>query len=86
MRRPALDGAHCGNQRLADDLAAKHALPAGLRRAAAEQVQIEVFEIEDREQICNGGGHLDEAYKGSNIGLNLLCSDAIYKEDEWHRR
>ena len=57
MRRPAgLDRAHRGDQRLADHLAAEHALPAGLRRAAAEQVHLERFEIEDVEQVLDGGG------------------------------
>ena len=55
VRLPALDGAHRGDQRLADDLAAEHALPAGLRRAAAEQVHLERFEIENIEQILDGG-------------------------------
>ncbi len=49
----------------------------------AEQVQIELFEIEDCEQIFNGGRHLKQACKGSKFGLNLLCSGAIYKEDAW---
>ena len=57
MRRPALDGAHRGDQRLADHLSAKDALPADLRRAAAEQVHLERLEIEDGEQILDGGGH-----------------------------
>jgi hypothetical protein len=36
MRRPALDRAHGGDQRLPDHLAAEHTLPADLRAAAAE--------------------------------------------------
>ena len=51
MRRPALDGAGGGDQRLADHLAAEHALPADLRAAAAEQVHLELFEIEDGQQV-----------------------------------
>ena len=57
MGRPALDGAHRRDQRLADHLAAEHPLPARLRRAAAEQVEVELFEIEDREKVGNGGRH-----------------------------
>ena len=57
MRRPALDRAHGGDQRLADHLAAEHALPADLRAAAAEQVHLERLEIENVEQILDGGGH-----------------------------
>ena len=60
MRRPlrhVLDGAAGGDQRLADDLAAEHALPARLRRAAAEQVHLERLEIEDGENVLQGGRH-----------------------------
>ena len=59
MRRPAahVDGAAGGDQRLADHLPAEHALPADLRRAAAEQVHLELLEIEDGEQVLDGGGH-----------------------------
>ena len=58
MRQHALDGAAGGDQRLADHLAAEHALPCaicGLR--AAKQVHLELFEIEDGEQVGDGGGH-----------------------------
>src|SRR5581483_11131808 len=87
MRRPAgIDGAHGGDQRLADDLAAEHALPARLRRAAAEQVEIEFFEIEDRQQVFDSGGHSGPGLKGSKFGLNLLCWRGIYKEGRtWPR-
>ena len=57
MRQRALDGAGGGDQRLADHLAAEHALQADLRAAAAEQIHLELFEIEDGEQVCDGGGH-----------------------------
>ena len=56
-RRGRLDRAHRRDQRLADHLAAEHALPADLRRAAAEQVDLELLEIEDGEQVVDGGGH-----------------------------
>jgi len=56
--RPAgIDGAHGRNEGLSDDLAAKDPLPADLRRAAAEQVHFERFEVEDIEQVLYGGGH-----------------------------
>ena len=51
MRQHALDGAGGGDQRLADHLAAEHALPADLRAAAAKQVHLELFEVEDGEQV-----------------------------------
>src|SRR6185312_12721334 len=57
VRRPVLDRAHGGNQRLADHLPAEHALPADLRRAAAEQVHLERLEVENIEQVGYGGGH-----------------------------
>ena len=47
MRQRVLDGAGGGDQRLADHLAAEHALPADLRARAAEQIDLELFEIED---------------------------------------
>jgi hypothetical protein len=49
MRRPAFDRANRSHQRLPNHLAAKHALPADLWRAAAEQVHFERFEIENIE-------------------------------------
>ena len=57
MRRTAgVDRAHRGNQRLADHLAAIDPLPAGLRRAAAEQVHLERLEVENVEEILDGRG------------------------------
>ena len=58
MRRAALDGAHRGDQRLPDHLSAEHALPAILRRAAAKQVHLELFEVEHIEHRLDGSfGH-----------------------------
>ena len=54
MRLPAFDGAACGDQRLGDDLAAEHALQSDLRAAPAKQVDLERFEIEQREQFLDG--------------------------------
>src|ERR1700726_3928206 len=56
MRLPALDRAAGGNQRLADHLAAEHALPAGLRAGTAEQVHLQRLEVEDVENGL-GRGH-----------------------------
>ena len=55
MRRPAvgIDRAAGGDQRLPDHLPAIDALPARLRRAAAEQVHFELFEIEGDEQVLD---------------------------------
>src|SRR5262249_5114406 len=59
MRRPAgdVDGAAGSDQRLTDDLAAEYALPADLRAAATEEVHLELFEVEDGEQVFDRGGH-----------------------------
>ena len=56
MRRSCLHRAHGGDQRLADHLAAEHALPADLRGAAAEQIHVERLEVEKIEQVLDGGG------------------------------
>ena len=57
MRRPLLDvdGAAGRDQRLADHLAAEHPLPGHLRRAPAEHVHLELFEVEDVEKGLDGG-------------------------------
>ena len=60
VRRPlrhAFDGAAGRDQRLADHLAAEHALPADLGRAAAKQIHLDRLEIENGEKILDGGGH-----------------------------
>ena len=48
MREPPVHGAMRGHQRLADHLAAEHALPADLRTQAPEQIRLERLEIENR--------------------------------------
>jgi hypothetical protein len=50
--RHALDGTAGRDQRLANHLAAKNALPARLRRAAAKEIHLERFEIEDVEKLA----------------------------------
>ena len=58
MRREAFDGAHRRDQRLPDHLSAEHALPAILRREAAKQVHLELFEVEHIEHRFDGSfGH-----------------------------
>ena len=51
MRQAAFDGAACRDHRLPDHLAAEHPLPARLRAVAPEQVHLELFEIEDGNQV-----------------------------------
>ena len=59
VRRPrrGIEGAACGSERLADDLPAINPLPAGLRRVAAKQVELKLFEIEELQQVLDGRGH-----------------------------
>ena len=45
------------NQRLADHLPAKYALPADLRAATTEQVAFQRFQVENLEKIINGRVH-----------------------------
>ncbi len=50
---------HCAlrrHQRLGDDLAAEHPLPAGLRAEAAIQVLLDRLDIENGDQLLHGGG------------------------------
>src|ERR1700680_1482842 len=57
MRWPAFDRAAGCDQRLADHLAAEDALPADLRAAAAKEIFFQRFEVENVEEILDGGGH-----------------------------
>ncbi len=57
MRQPALDGAAGSDHRLPDHLAAEHPLPARLRAVAAEQIHLELFEVEDRNEVDQAFGH-----------------------------
>ncbi|MGY4354676.1 hypothetical protein ACVW0J_001169 [Bradyrhizobium sp. i1.7.7] len=56
MRQPALDRAAGRNHRLPDHLAAEHPLPARLRAVAAEQIHLELFEVENRDQVDQAFG------------------------------
>jgi hypothetical protein len=47
MGEPAVHSAARGNQCLPDDLPAEHALPAVLRAAAAKQIYLQLFEVEN---------------------------------------
>src|SRR5215831_10055464 len=57
MRQPPLDGAARRHHRLPDHLAAEHPLPARFRAAAAEQIYLERFEIEDADEVDQAFGH-----------------------------
>ena len=54
---PALDGPAGRDEGLADHLAAEDPLPADLRAAAAIQVVLELFEVEDGQEIVDCAGH-----------------------------
>lgn len=59
VRRAAgIYGTYRRDESLADHLAAKDPLPADLRRTAAEQVHFERFEVENIEQVLDGGRHV----------------------------
>src|SRR5690348_5716324 len=55
--RHVFDRAAGRHQRLADHLAAEHVLPAVLRRAPAEQIELERLQVEDFQQSFDGGRH-----------------------------
>src|SRR3954469_5139465 len=62
VERMGMEGLHVHgpagcDERLADHLAAEHALPADLRAAAAKQVVLKLFEVEDGEKIVDGARH-----------------------------
>jgi hypothetical protein len=53
MDRPAFHGAHRRDKGLRDDLPAKHAIAAGIRRNTAPEIGIELLEIEDAKEVFN---------------------------------
>ena len=57
MREPAFHRPAGRDQCLTDHLPAEHALPSDLRRAPAKQVHFERLDIEDFEELLDGGGH-----------------------------
>ena len=57
VRRIPLDRASGGRERLAEHLPAEDALRAHLRAAAAKQVHLQLFEIEDSQQRVERLGH-----------------------------
>ncbi|MGY4366733.1 hypothetical protein ACVW1A_002798 [Bradyrhizobium sp. LB1.3] len=72
MRQPALHGAAGRNHRLSDHLAAEHPLPAGLGAVAAEQVHLELFEVEDRNEVDQAFGHGGAFKMPRHSGLVLV--------------
>ncbi len=63
------DGSQGGNQRLTDHLAAKDALPADLRAAAAEKIVFERLQVEYGQQIVDGFGH-GNRFQGAVVAGN----------------
>ena len=55
MGRPpgGVDGPAGSDQGLTDHLPAEDALPADLRRAAAKQIYLELFEVEDAQEVLD---------------------------------
>ncbi len=69
------DSAAGGDQRLTDHLTAENPLPPRLGRASAKQIDFERFEIKEREELVNGGGHRKLLGKNGAIGMSTV-SDA----------
>lgn len=54
-----VDGARCSHQCLTRHLSTEHALTLLLRRTAAEDVHLDGFEVEERDEVGEGFGHGD---------------------------
>jgi hypothetical protein len=57
MRRASFDGAGRSNECLCDHKPAEHALPANLRAAAAKNIFLDPFEIENSQKLCGSIRH-----------------------------
>jgi hypothetical protein len=57
MRGLAVHGTGCRDQRLADDLSAEHAFAAEIARLSAEQVFLELFEVEQVYEVLQDAVH-----------------------------
>src|SRR5262245_19781236 len=65
-RATGIDGAYRCDESLGDHLTTKDPLPADLRGAPAEQVHFERLEVENIEQVLNGGRHV-KARNGQSV-------------------
>ena len=63
------------DQRLADHLAAEHALPADLRAQASEQIHLELLEIEDGEQHFQRAAH-GRTFRDRSLGFSSFTEAA----------
>ena len=59
MHRPIIHGARGGDQSLAQNLAAKHALPALLWTSAAKKIDLNGFEIQKGQEFLYRFAHPD---------------------------
>ena len=57
MSRAIFDSAIGGDQSLPNHLPAEHALPAGLRAQASEQILLQCLEIENGEELIESLAH-----------------------------
>ena len=64
---PGIDGSRCSNQRLRQDLAAKHPLYRLVWRGADENILSGLFQIEQRQQSAQGGVRHLWSYSMSSI-------------------
>jgi len=57
VRSAVFHGSGCGDERLADHLAAEYALPSDLRAAATKQVVFQRFKVENGQKAIEGVAH-----------------------------
>ena len=76
-----VDRAGGGDQRLAGDLAAEHPLAVLVGRAAAEEVDLDGFEIEQLDEVVEGGHRfiLVDRNRWHRIGSSLGSRGARWK-------
>ena len=87
--RAAVDGPSGRDERLAGDLTAEDPLAVLLRAPAAEDVHLELLEVEDREQLGERVGH-DRRASGVGRALSTIAAGrrlppARAAHDAWRR-
>ena len=71
MAHSAFDGSVGRHQRLADNLAAEDPLPAHLWAQAPEEIVLECFKVEDRQEFVESAAH------GPALAFRVCRSAAI---------
>src|SRR5437763_319861 len=75
MREPRIHRAASRDQRLADHLSAKHALPSDLRRASAKQIHLKLLEVENRQELLSLGMVVTESKVDDALRPTFLMVD-----------